>query len=126
MPDVEVKDNSNVIHQINVDTLGDGSQTQAVKLQMGDEGVDGGYVSSNNPLYVALDFLVRGMMKRLGKLTYDASGQLRIGGSVGISSGTITTLSTMTTGNICYGDAGKAATNIIVTRRPTVYNLVRS
>lgn len=103
-----------------------GVHFQKVKLTQGDDGVDNGLVSSNNPLYVALDFLIRGMMKRLGKLTFDASGQLRIGGSVGISSGTITTLSTMTTGNISYGDAGKTATNIITTRRPTIYNLVRT
>ena len=102
-----------------------GVHFQKVKITQGDDGLDGGLVSSNNPLYVALDFLVRGMMKRLGKLTYDSSGQLRtaVSGSVGIS-GTPNT--NVTTGNIGYGDAGKTATNIIVTRRPTIYNLVRS
>lgn len=97
-----------------------GVHFQKVKLTQGDDGIDNGLVSSNNPLYVALDFLIRGMMKRLGKLTFDTSGQLRsvVAGSVSIS-GTPTT-------NISYGDAGKTAINIITTRRPTIYNLVRS
>ena len=50
--DVAVKDNNEAVHQINTDVLSDGSETQIVKLQLGDEGVDGGTASKQNPIMV--------------------------------------------------------------------------
>ena len=48
--DVEVKDNANTVHKINTDVLGDGGETQIVKLQLGNMGIDGGLVSADNPV----------------------------------------------------------------------------
>ena len=42
MNDVSIKDNDNVIHQINVDTLKDNTDTQVIKIQLGNAGEDGG------------------------------------------------------------------------------------
>lgn len=122
MADVEVKDNSNNIHQINVDTMPDGSQTQAVKLQLGNEGEDGGYLSASNPISVFLGMLVKSAMKQMARLSFDGSGQLRA--TVVLSPNQ--TLGTVTTANVGYGDNGKPATSIIVTRKPTTNNLVRT
>lgn len=125
MVNVEVKDNANTIHQMNADAVSSG-ETQVVKLQVGDAGTDEGFVSSNNPLSVFVDFLVKSALRQLSKLSFDGSGQLRatVAGTVGLSSNQ--TLGTLTTGNISFGDAGKPATNIIYTRRTTETNLIRS
>ena len=126
MADVEVKDNSNNIHQINVDTMPDGSQTQAVKLQLGNDGEDGGYLSSTNPISVFLGMMVKSAMKQMARLTFDGSGQLRatVSGTIGISGNQ--TIGTVYTANVGYGDNGKPATSIIVTRKPTTNNFVRT
>ena len=110
--DVEVKDNANTVHQINTDVLADGGETQIVKLQLGDAGYDAGVISKQNPLPIELVGLFKRLFNSLCKLTYDVSGQLRtvVSGSVSVSSGTVTTVGTMTTGNIGIGDWGKLAT----------------
>lgn len=125
MVNVEVKDNANNIHQMNADSVSSG-ETQVVKLQLGDSGTDEGFVSSNNPLSVFVDFLVKSALRQLSKLSFDTSGQLRatVSGTVGLSSNQ--TLGTLTTGNISIGDAGKPATSIMYTRPATETNLIRS
>ena len=59
---------------------------------------------------LANDFSIKSLIPRLSKLSFDPSGQLRVGGSVGVSSGTITTVTTVTTANMSIGDIGKPAT----------------
>lgn len=128
MVNVEVKDNANNIHQMNADSVSSG-ETQVVKLQLGDSGTDEGFVSSNNPLSVFVDFLVKSALRQLSKLSFDTSGQLRtaVSGTVGLSSNqTLGTVTTMTTGNISIGDAGKTGTNVMYTRLATEVNLIRS
>ncbi len=105
--DVEVKDNANTVHQINTDVLGDSSETQIVKLQLGDAGYDAGVISKQNPLPVELVGLFKRLFNSLCKLTYDVSGQLRtvVNGSVTVSG----SLTTVTTANVGFGDSGKTS-----------------
>lgn len=108
--DVEVKDNANTVHQINTDVLGDSSETQIVKLQLGDAGYDAGVISKQNPLPIELVGLFKRLFNSLCKLTYDVSGQLRtvVTGSVTVG-GSLTTLTTVTTANVGFGDSGKTS-----------------
>ena len=108
--DVAVKDNNEAIHQINTDVLSDGSETQAVKLQLGDVGSDGGYVSRSNPLSIEMAGFFKRLFLVFGRFSFDTTSALRTSGSVSVSSGTVTTVGTMTTGNIGFGDSGKAST----------------
>ena len=111
--DVSIKDNDNNVHNINVDTLSDNSETQVVKLQLGDASVDGGYASKFNPVPVEMVGFFKRLFVVFGRLSFDTSSALRTSGAVTVSSGTVTTVSTvssMTTGNIGIGDWGKAAT----------------
>ena len=108
--DVEVKDNANTVHQINTDVLADGGETQVVKVQMGDAGSDAGYLSRSNPLPVELMGFFRRLFLVFGRFSFDTTSALRTSGSVSVSSGTVTTVGTMTTGNIGFGDSGKAST----------------
>ena len=107
--DVSVKDNNEAIHQINTDVLSDGSETQIVKLQLGDEGVDGGAASKQNPIMVEVGGLFKTIRALFGKFSFDGTSQLRtsVSGSVSIT-GTAST--NVTTGNIGIGDWGKLAT----------------
>lgn len=107
--DVAVKDNNEAIHQINTDVLSDGSETQIVKLQLGDEGVDGGTASKQNPIMVEVGGLFKTIRALFGKFSFDGTSQLRtsVSGSVSIT-GTAST--NVTTGNIGIGDWGKLAT----------------
>ena len=105
--DVSVKDNNEAIHQINTDVLPDGSETQIVKLQLGDEGVDGGTASKQNPIMIEVGGLFKTIRALFGKFSFDGTSALRTSGSVSVSSGTVTTV---TTGNIGIGDWGKLAT----------------
>ena len=99
--DVSVKDNNEAIHQINTDVLSDGSETQIVKLQLGDEGVDGGTASKQNPIMVEVGGLFKTIRALFGKFSFDGTSQLRtsVSGSVNVA-----------TGNIGIGDWGKLAT----------------
>ena len=107
--DVVVKDNNEAIHQINTDVLSDGSETQIVKLQLGDEGVDGGTASKQNPIMVEVGGLFKTIRALFGKFSFDGTSQLRtsVSGSVSITG---TAVTNVTTGNIGIGDWGKLAT----------------
>lgn len=107
--DVAVKDNNEAVHNINTDVLEDGSETQIVKLQLGDEGVDGGTASKQNPIMVEVGGLFKTIRALFGKFSFDGTSQLRtsVSGSVSIT-GTAST--NVTTGNIGIGDWGKLAT----------------
>ena len=61
---------------------------------------------------LGLDSTLKRLMNVISRFTFDASGQLRVGGSVGVS-GSLTTVSTVTTANISIGDSGKASTIIL-------------
>ena len=54
---------------------------------------------------LANDLSIKSLIPRLGKLSFDPSGQLRVGGSVGVSG----SLTTVTTANMSIGDMGKAS-----------------
>ena len=57
---------------------------------------------------LANDLSIKSLIQRLSKFSFDPSGQLRVGGSVGVS-GSLTTVTTVTTANMSIGDMGKAS-----------------
>ena len=61
---------------------------------------------------LSLDSTIKALKNVISRFTFDTSGQLRVGGTVGISSGTVTTVSTVTQSNISFGDSGKLSTTI--------------
>ena len=81
----------------------------------------------------AATWLLRRLAKAMSRLTFDATNQLRttVGGTVAIS-GTVavSTVTTVTTDNIGYGDMGKPATVMLVSRQltgaSTRRNLIRT
>ena len=120
MADVAVKDSSAVQHLINTDTNPDGSETQVVKLQVGNEGQNGGLVSGDNPLPVTLSVYFKRMFQIFGRMRFSSSSDLY----VNVTSlptlstvTTVTTVSTMATGNIGFGDIGKAATAMLTSQQ---------
>lgn len=59
---------------------------------------------------LANDLSIKNLMQKFGRFSFDSSSQLRIGGSVGVSSlPTLTTVTTVTTANMSIGDMGKPA-----------------
>lgn len=74
------------------------------------------WVENTNPLMVILATCISCIKNTVSRLSFDVTNQLRavVSGSVSVSSGTVTTVGTMTTGNIGIGDMGKPATNILV------------
>lgn len=56
---------------------------------------------------LGLDSTIKALKNVISRFTFDTAGQLRIGGTVGISSGTVTTV---TTSNGSIGDSGKTST----------------
>ena len=62
---------------------------------------------------LANDLSIKSLIQRLSKFSFDPSGQLRVGGSVGVSSlptlATVNTVTTVTTANMSIGDMGKPA-----------------
>ncbi len=58
---------------------------------------------------LALDTSIKFLKNIISRFTFDASGQLRVGGSVGISSGTINTVGTVSQSNGCIGDSGRTS-----------------
>ena len=59
---------------------------------------------------LANDLSIKSLIQRLSKFSFDASSQLRVGGSVGVSSlPTLATVTTVTTANMSIGDMGKAS-----------------
>ena len=111
MNDVSIKDNDNVIHQINVDTLSDNTDTQVVKLQLGNAGENGGLASVDNPIPTQESGILRLLHRVFGRFSFGTTSALRTeisnSPSVTILSGTVTTVST---GNVGFGDAGKSST----------------
>ena len=61
---------------------------------------------------LANDLSIKNLMQKFGRFSFDTSSQLRttVAGSVSISSGTVTTVTTCTTANMSIGDSGKAST----------------
>ena len=59
---------------------------------------------------LANDISIKNLLNKFGRFSFDSSSQLRVGGSVAISSGTVTTCTTVTTANMSIGDIGKPAT----------------
>ena len=62
---------------------------------------------------LANDLSIKSLIQRLSKFSFDTSSQLRVGGSVGISSlptlANVTTVTTVTTANMSICDMGKPA-----------------
>ena len=59
---------------------------------------------------LANDLSIKNLMQKFGRFSFDSSSQLRVGGSVGVSSlPTLTTVTTVTTANMSIGDMGKAS-----------------
>ena len=61
---------------------------------------------------LGLDSTIKALKNVISRFTFDTSGQLRttVAGTVAVSSGTITTVSTVTQSNISFGDSGKSST----------------
>ena len=66
----------------------------------------------DNPMPVEMAGFFKRLFGVFGRFSFDTTSALRttVSGSVSVSSGTVTTVGTMTTGNIGIGDWGKLAT----------------
>lgn len=76
---------------------------------------------------MSLDTSIRSILRKLASLSFDNTAQLRVSGS--ITSGTVTTVATVTTGNIGIGDCGKVGTAILMSQmncRGLYNNFIRS
>ena len=63
---------------------------------------------------LANDLSIKSLMQKFGRFSFDSSSQLRVGGSVGVSSlPTLATVTTVTTANMSIGDMGKPGTVIL-------------
>lgn len=64
---------------------------------------------------LANDLSIKSLMQKFGRFSFDSTSQLRTvtSGSVSVSSGTVTTCTTVTTANMSIGDIGKPATVIL-------------
>lgn len=66
---------------------------------------------------LANDFSIKSLMQKFGRFSFDSTSQLRVGGSVAVSSlptlGSVTTIGTVTTANMSIGDMGKPASVIL-------------
>ena len=62
---------------------------------------------------LANDISIKNLLNKFGRFSFDSSSQLRVGGSVAISSGTVTTVTTITQANISIGDIGKTGTAML-------------
>ena len=59
---------------------------------------------------LANDLSIKNLMQKFGRFSFDSSSQLRVSGSVGVSSlPTLATVTTVTTANMSIGDMGKPA-----------------
>ncbi len=59
---------------------------------------------------LANDLSIKSLIQRLSKFSFDTSSQLRVGGSVGVSSlPTLANVTTVATANMSIGDMGKPA-----------------
>ena len=64
----------------------------------------------DNPMPVEMAGFFKRLFLVFGRFSFDATSALRTSGAVSVSSGTVTTVGTVTTGNIGFGDSGKAST----------------
>lgn len=63
---------------------------------------------------LANDLSIKNLMQKFGRFSFDSSSQLRVGGSVGVSSlPTLATVTTVTTANMSIGDMGKPASAML-------------
>ena len=58
---------------------------------------------------LGLDSTIKALKNVISRFTFDTTGQLRVGGNIGISSGTVTTVGTVSQSNGCIGDSGKTS-----------------
>ena len=59
---------------------------------------------------LANDLSIKNLMQKFGRFSFDSLSQLRVSGSVGVSSlPTLATVTTVTTANMSIGDMGKPA-----------------
>ena len=62
---------------------------------------------------LANDLSIKNLMQKFGRFSFDSSSQLRVSGSVGVSSlptlATVNTVTAVTTANMSIGDMGKPA-----------------
>ncbi len=65
---------------------------------------------------LALDTSIKHLKNIISRFTFDGSGQLRVGGSVGVS-GSLTTVTTVSTSNTGFGDMGKPSTAMLVSHQ---------
>ena len=60
---------------------------------------------------LGLDSTIKALKNVISRFTFDTTGQLRVGGTVGVSSlPTLATVTTVTTSNGSIGDSGKPST----------------
>ncbi len=126
--DIKVKGSDTVEHTITSDTIGT-NQTQVIKVQMGDAGEDGGFVNKNNPLPIEMAGFFKRLFLVFGRFSFDTTSALRTSGAVTVSSGTVTTVGTvgtMTTGNIGFGDSGKASTIMQISQQSFMSGIRRN
>ena len=70
---------------------------------------------------VALDSTIKSLIQKLGRFSFDNLSRLRVSFDgtaqpVTVSSGTVTTVTTMTTGNMSIGDTGKNASAMLISQ----------
>ena len=61
---------------------------------------------------LANDISIKNLLNKFGRFSFDSSSQLRVSGSVGVS-GSLTTVTTVTTAYMSIGDTGKSSTVIL-------------
>ena len=77
------------------------------------------WVEDTNPLLVTLSNFLNIIRHAVGKLSFDTSNQLRIA-----ATGSLSTVSTVTTANAGFGDLGKPITSTMVINQ--AYNVANS
>lgn len=100
MGGIPIKGSDSQNYTTRTETGADGQETQITS--------DKGVLGALTRLFNVLRFF-----------SFDSTSQLRtaVSGSVAISSGTVTTVTTLTTGNMGVGDMGKAATSLMIGRQ---------
>lgn len=100
MGGIPIKGSDSQNYTTRTETGADGQETQIVS--------DKGVLGALTRLFNVLRFF-----------SFDPTSQLRVtaAGTVGISSGTVTTVGTVTTGNMGIGDMGKPATSLMMGRQ---------
>jgi hypothetical protein len=97
------------------------SQTYNTRTETGEDGKETQIVKDQT------NWLLRMMSRVFARFSFDTSSQLRVtaAGTVAVSSGTITTVTTVTTDNMSIGDMGKPATAILMSKQLTAPNYSR-